>query len=94
MGDLCSRSIQCHLEGIRCTCLKMACNSTMTHCRVNRIELRDFRVLVEHILGTFDLLMFKIILGSFWALIKIVCNSKAADRRVEKVEIEDWRTLV
>ncbi len=52
-------TVQPHLGVIRWTCLKMAGD------RVKRSEIFDVGVLVTYIWGTFDLLVFRVILGPF-----------------------------
>ncbi len=47
------------------------------------------RVVVTCIWGTFDLLMLKVILGSFSAHLKMACKSKMASCRVKWSEIWD-----
>ena len=46
----------------------MACNSKTAHHGVKRSEIWASWILVTHILGTFDLVRFKVIWGSFGAL--------------------------
>ncbi len=50
------------------TCLKMACNVKTTGRRAKQSEICDLWVVLEHMWDTFDLLQFKVILGSFSAL--------------------------
>ncbi len=56
-------------------------------------ESWDSELVVTCILGIFDLLVFKVILGSFGALVlnclKMACNSKMAGRGVKGSEIWD-----
>ncbi len=52
---------------IRCTCLKMARNSKTADCRVKQTEICDSWQLVTY--GVPDLVVFKVILGSFGALV-------------------------
>ncbi len=47
MGYLWPFSVEGHLGVIRCTCLKVACNSKMAGHRAKRSEIWDLRVLVE-----------------------------------------------
>ncbi len=56
---------QCHFGVIRRTCLKMACISKRAGSRVNWSEIWDSWTLVTHLWGTFDLVGFKVNLGSF-----------------------------
>ena len=44
----------------------------------------DPGTLVIHIWGIFDLVVFKVILGSFGGCPKMACNSKMAVRRVKE----------
>ncbi len=46
----------------------MACHSKTAHRRVKRSEIWASWILVTHVLGTFDLVGFKVIWGSFGAL--------------------------
>ncbi len=54
---------------IQCTCLKMAYNLTTAGFRAKQSEIWDLGALVAHIWGTFDLVRFKVIFGSFSALV-------------------------
>ena len=56
---------------IRCTSLKMASylKTARRSCRAKRIESWEPGVIVKGIVGTFDLLVFKVIWGSFGALV-------------------------
>ncbi len=47
----------------------MACNSKMAGRRAIRSEIWESGVIVTRIWGTFDLLVFKVILGSFGAFV-------------------------
>ncbi len=69
MGHLWPFSVLGHLGFIQCSCLKMACNSKIAGCRMKRSEIWESWVVVVCIWGTFDLLVLKVILGSFGALV-------------------------
>ncbi len=62
MGYLWPFSVQGGFEVIRCTCLKIPCNLKMAGYRVNGLKFGTQVDLVS-IWGTFDLLVFKVILG-------------------------------
>ncbi len=47
----------------------MACNSKMASRRAKRSTFWDSRALIQHVWATFDLLVFKVILGSFGVLV-------------------------
>ena len=47
----------------------MACNSKMAGRRANKSEIGDVGVVDACIWGTFDLLVFRVILGSFGAIV-------------------------
>ena len=49
--------------------LKMACNSKTAHRRAKRSAIWDSWILVTYIRGTYDLIVFKVILGSFGAIV-------------------------
>ncbi len=53
---------------IQCACLKIACVSKTAGRRVKRSEIWDSWILVTHVCDTFDLVGFKVILGSFGTL--------------------------
>ncbi len=55
--------VQCHFGLIRCTCLKMVCISKTAGRRAKQNGIWDAWLLVTHIWGTFDLLVFKVISG-------------------------------
>ncbi len=61
------------LKVIRCTCLRMACNLRMASRTAKRSEIWDSEVVVtcNTYTGTFDLLVFVVILGSFGALVPV-----------------------
>ena len=63
----------CGVQGqfgvIQCTCLKMACISKRAGHRAKRSEIWDSWTIVINIWGTFELVGFKVILGSFGALV-------------------------
>ena len=61
-------SFQGHF-GIICTCLKMACNPKTANRRAKQIEICHSRIIMQHIWGAFDLLVFTVIHGSFDALV-------------------------
>ena len=68
MGHLCPCSVQDHFEAIRCIGLKMACKSkTATSLKAKMIEIWDSGVIEQHIRGTFDPVVLKVILESFSA---------------------------
>ncbi len=52
---------------IRCTCLKMACNSKMDGNRAKLSEFWDSGTLIAHTLVTFNLVLCKVILGQVCA---------------------------
>ncbi len=47
----------------------MACNSKTARRRAKRSEIWDSWILVTYIWGTYDMVVFKVILGSFGALV-------------------------
>ena len=49
--------------------LNKACNSKMTVCREIRSEIWDSEVAVVSIWGTFDILVLRIILGTFGTIV-------------------------
>ncbi len=55
----------------------MVCHSKRAGCRAKWSENRDSGNLLTHIWGTFDLVVFIVIWGSFGALVS-KCNSKTA----------------
>ncbi len=67
----------------------MACNSFTAGHRAKWSEIWDSVTLVTHILGTFDLVGFKVILGSFGALASKwpVYISKTASHRMKQCNL-------
>ena len=65
----------------------------MTACRVKWSEILDSEVVILCIRGVFDLLVCKVILGSFGALncLKVACNLKTAVHRAKQSKIWDLR---
>ncbi len=61
--------VQGYFRVIRCTCLKMAYISKTAGRRAKRSEIWDSGARVAHLWGIFDLVMFKVICGSFRALV-------------------------
>ncbi len=47
----------------------MACDLKMTGCRVKPSEISDSGILVDHIEGTFDLVVLKVIFGAFRTIV-------------------------
>ena len=77
---------------IQCNCPKMVCNSKMADRRAKGSEIWDTGVVVGCIWGTFDLVLFKVILGSFLSLyictfLIVACNSKTTSRRAKRGEM-------
>ena len=68
MGYLCPFSDRCNLGVIWCSRLKMSCtgNSKTASRRAKKSEIWE---IIQHIWGTLDLLVLKVILGSFSALV-------------------------
>ncbi len=60
--------VQAVIGVIQCTCPKMASISKMAGRRAKTTEIWESGILVTHIWGTFDLVGFKVILGSIGAL--------------------------
>ncbi len=91
-------SVQDQFGVIRCTYLKIVCNSTMPDRRVKRINIWDSRILVGHIhvWRTLDLVVFNVIVKLFSAFVSkwAACNSKTAGRRAKRIEIYDVGTPV
>ena len=72
MGHICflRSRVQGHFRVIWCTFFfKMACNSNTTGRRGKQTEIWESGTLATHILGTFDLVGFNVILGSFSAVV-------------------------
>ncbi len=61
------RSAQDYFGLILWNCLEMSCNSKTAVCRAEWIGIWDSGVIVQHTWGTFDLIVFNAILGSFSA---------------------------
>ncbi len=71
----------------------MACNSKTSAVIEKRSEIRNSMVVVTCKWGTFDLLVFKVIQGSFGALISIY-NSETASPRAKRSGIWDYWVIV
>ena len=67
----------------------MVCISKMAGHRAKRSEIWDSWTIVVNIWGTFELVGFEVILGSFGA-----CISKTAGLRVKRSEIWESETLI
>ncbi len=65
MGYVSPCSVQGHFRIIWCTCVKMICNSKT----IGRNENWDSGTIVRYVWGTFDSVVFKVILGSLGALV-------------------------
>ena len=70
MGDIGPFSVQGHFGVIRCTCLKMACNSKVASRRAKQSEIWDWGSCNMY-MGCLklELLMFMVMLGLFGALV-------------------------
>ena len=62
-------NVQGHFGVIRCSCLKVPCNSKTAGLRTKQWNWDSGILIHQHIWGTFDLLVFKVIFGSFSALV-------------------------
>ena len=56
----------------------MACNATTAGRRAKQTAIWESRTLVIHIWGTYDLVVLKVILGSFGALFYLVTQNRLA----------------
>ena len=82
-------SVQGHFEVIRYICVKMACKSKAAGHRTKRAYILKSRRLVKHMWGIFDLVVFKVILGSFGVLASKWPVLKKVAHRVKQIEIWD-----
>ncbi len=74
---------------IQCTYIKMNYDSKTAGGRRKRNEIRDSGTLLTHIWGTFDTVVFTLILC---ACLKMACKSKTDGRRAKRGEIwELWK---
>ena len=74
----------------------MASNLKMAGRRTKGIEVWDSGMLGNCILGTSDLLVCKVILGSFGecTFLEMACNLKMAARRAKRIEVWDSGAVV